>query len=219
MGDHQMPGGWVDRWGSLKWVPVPSSRTVRVLVALATLLVVAFLAWLMFQLISLAGQVRGNDEKLAAGKSRDTALSVQNQRQDQALAEANRRLKALGKATVPVPPAVTLPPVTGPTGLQGPMGPAGPQGPQGPEGGTGQAGTAGKAGSPGSPGSPGETGTAGTTGEQGPAGPAGTDGKDGASAYPFTFTFVIDFPPGHTTTYTCTLTAPGVAATCSAVAS
>jgi hypothetical protein len=196
-----------------------------VLVTLAALLVVTFLAWLMFQLVSLAGEVRANEAKLAAGRQRDAILQAQNDRQDRALEEANRRLKAAGKATVPVPTAPAIP------GPQGPAGQSatamqvaaaiasycavhtdcmGSQGPQGERGATGTAGAKGDTGAMGA------TGAQGPAGETGATGPAGADGKDGRSAYPFEFRFTIQFNPEKSTTFTCTLTAPDVVADCTA---
>jgi hypothetical protein len=205
MGDHRDPGSLVDRMGSLKWVPVPSSRMVRVLLTLATLLAVAFLAWLMFQLITLAEKVKENEAKLATSHSELRAQAAQNQRQDEALAEANRRLKAVGEPTVTVPKVIA-----GPQGSQGPQGATGPQGQTGPTGPAGAKGDAGPTGETGPQGPAGETGPAGADGTN------GTDGKDGTSAYPFTFTFTFEVNPAKSTTFTCTLTAPGEVATCTA---
>lgn len=205
-GAHGGGRGVVDRLGSFRWVPVPSSRLVRILVTLAALLVVAFIAWLMFQLVSLAGEVRANEAKLAAGRQRDAVLQAQNSLQDQALAEANRRLKKLGEATVPVPSEPTI--ITGPQGpqgvigLQGPQGPQGPPGPQGPKGDAGIDGMAGETGPAGPEGASGPAGPQGEAGPQGPAGPAGADGKD---AVPFTFTLEVGGK-----SYTCTVNADRV---------
>jgi hypothetical protein len=140
---------------------------------------------------TLKGQVSANGQLAKSAK--------------EAADEANRRLAAAGKPTVPVPSQPPVTPSTPPEGAQGPPGPQGPpgiQGPPGPIGLTGQSplclllptkcvgpkgdtgpqGEQGAQGPKGDPGATGETGPEGPTGPQGevgPQGPAGADGKDG----------------------------------------
>jgi hypothetical protein len=179
---------------------------VKVLFAVATLAAVAFLGWLFYLVFSLSSEVGHNEDKISAGAIRDQVLQDQNKAQDQALAEANKRLKQAGEATVPVPtePKVIIGP-QGPIGVQGPAGSQGPQGPPGPQGPKGDAGIDGMAGETGPAGPEGASGPAGPQGEtglQGPAGPAGADGKDGV---PFTFTLEVGGK-----SYTCTVNADRV---------
>jgi hypothetical protein len=176
---------------------------VKVLFAVATLAAVAFLGWLFYLVFSLSSEVGHNEDKISAGAIRDQVLQDQNKAQDQALAEANKRLKQAGKATVPVPtePKVIIGP-QGPIGEQGPQGPPGPPGPQGPKGDAGIDGMAGETGPVGPEGASGPAGPQGETGPQGPAGPAGADGKD---AVPFTFTLEVGGK-----SYTCTVKADRV---------
>jgi Collagen triple helix repeat (20 copies) len=130
--------------------------------------------------------------------------------QDEALGEANQRLRELGAPPVskPDPGAAD----DRPTLLQGPRGPIGPQGPQGARG---PKGSKGNDGANGIGGQDGETGATGGTGAQGPPGPAGPqgepgpagkdgapgkDGAAGASPFPFAFTFDVE---GTLYTITC----------------
>jgi hypothetical protein len=143
------------------------------------------------QVDALKGQVTTNGELARSAK--------------EAADEANRRLAAAGKPTVPVPSQPPVTPSAPPEGAQGPPGPQGPPGIQGPpgpvglagqspvclllpskcvgpKGATGPQGETGPQGPQGDPGATGETGPqgpAGPQGEVGPQGPAGADGKDG----------------------------------------
>jgi hypothetical protein len=167
------------------WAADPRTvhRAVVTAVALLALFMVGLIAWVV--LLS---------QETSQGRADRDALRVANQRQDDALAEANRRLTEAGGTPVPVPS--TPKPQQGPQGipglpgLQGPQGEPGVKGDRGLPGAPGATGAAGKDGVPGPAGPsgpPGETGAAGPvgpkgdTGPQGPPGPAGADGKDGAT--------------------------------------
>lgn len=104
----------------------------------------------------------------------------------------------------------------GAAGLPGTTGTAGLNGAPGAAGTAGLNGTAGADGLKGVDGAAGATGAAGPVGAVGPAGATGAVGPAGASAYPFTFTFVIT-GPRTTWTVTCVMTAPGVVSTCTTV--
>ncbi|NUR17313.1 MAG: hypothetical protein HOQ13_13525, partial [Dermatophilaceae bacterium] len=92
-------------------------RTLRLAIIAAVIIVVAFIVWLLVLVLSLSSDVERGDRDRAA-------LATSNDLQDDALAQANARLKALGQSPVPVPapPATVVP---GPAGPQGPAGPAG----------------------------------------------------------------------------------------------
>jgi hypothetical protein len=153
------------------------------------------------------------DKKLAASSSQVDALKGQvttngqlAQSAKDAADEANRRLAAAGKPTVPVPSQPPVTPSTPPEGAQGPPGPQGPPGMQGiqgpiglagqspmclllpskcvgPKGATGPQGEQGPEGPQGNTGATGETGPAGPTGPQGEVGPQGPAGADAPPPY------------------------------------
>lgn len=175
--------------------PVPSSRTVRVLLVLATLLAVAIVAWLFYLVLSLSAQSKDTEVELHQSALDRDQLRAQNARQDAALAEANKQLAEAGKPQVPVPAEPTA--VVGPRGpaganganasdaqvvaavnafcsvrndCTGPMGPRGATGPAGPKGDTGAQGEQGERGLTGAPGPAGPTGAKGPKGDTGPAG-------------------------------------------------
>ncbi len=153
----------------------------------------------------------------------DTQQAV-NAAQDAALDEANRRLIEAGEQPVPTPepgPAGD-PGQVGAQGIAGPRGPVGSEGdpgPRGPRGAMGRPGVDGIDGQDGIDGAPGSKGDKGDPGQQGPQGPAGADGadgkdgKDGQSAFPFTFTFVVQTNPAQSTTYTVTCQVDGCTVT------
>ena len=102
---------------------------------------------------------------------------------------------------------------TGPVGNRGQRGPVGATGPQGERGGTGPAGPMGEPGPQGEQGPAGAAGADGKDGKDGAPGADGQDGKDGQSAFPFTFSFVVENNPAQSTTYTVTCAADGCTVT------
>jgi len=169
-----------------RW-PVPSETVIR-LVVLAILIAGLVLVLVVGARIYVLSQ---NDQAQAERIGR---LEGTNAAQDEALAEANRRLEKAGEAPVEVPPTATPeqgeqgePGETGETGDQGPRGPAGATGPQGEDGRDGKRGPRGftgldgPAGPQGPAGQDGAVGPQGQQGPQGERGPAGQDGADGAT--------------------------------------
>jgi hypothetical protein len=172
--------------------PVPSDRAVRVLSIAVVLLIIAGIGLFGLRLYVLNENVREQDKTNAA--------------QDQALAEANRRLEDAGQPQVPVPdPGTEVPVLTaamleaaleaycgdclGPPGRDGLDGLDG-VGKRGPRGFTGEDSVV-----PGPPGGNGKDGKDGATGDRGLScvealsldecrGADGADGKDGADGAP-----------------------------------
>ncbi|GHD70097.1 hypothetical protein GCM10010317_076660 [Streptomyces mirabilis] len=144
------------------------------LIASTAVFLLAFLAWLAVQVVTLHGDLK------TANAARDLLA---------------RQVQGLGEKPVAGPPGSRGEPgqtVVGPSGPQGDPGPVGPTGPVGPSGSPGKNGIngtdgnngVGQTGAPGAAGSNGVAGPTGPQGEQGPAGPpgpAGTDGKDGTN--------------------------------------
>lgn len=176
-------------------LPVPSHRALVVGAWLVALLSLALIVWMMFVIGRLSEENAETQGELdeAKGEARGvfSALTETNTAQDEALAEANRRLRQAGRrpVTAPAVPEVVAGEqgergatgatgATGPRGrtVVGPRGPAGqsvvgPPGPRGPVGPAGESVT----GPQGEPGEPGADST--VPGPRGPAGPAGKDGE------------------------------------------
>lgn len=199
----------MDRAATLSWLPIPSNRTIRVLIVIAAIVVASFLVWLFWIVTSLSGQVNLNEEKVRASTSDLERQESHNERQDAALAEANRRLEAAGKAPVPTPTELPPPPAgkAGKDATQAEINAAvifycathddceGPQGGLGPTGATGETGVKGDMGATGDTGGTGETGDKGATGD---TGEAGTDGRgiESMSCDDTTGEFVIHYTDG-----------------------
>lgn len=173
----------------MRRLPVPSRRALTVGAWIAVLAVVGLIVWMLFLLNQLSSETVRTDRELS--QAREQAREVfgdlveTNAAQDEALAEANRRLEAAGKSPVPVPAPEPIPGPAGERGERGPagtsiVGPTGPSGPRGVRGRDGESIT----GPPGQRGEPGPRGEDGRVGESivGPAGPRGEDGTDATPA-------------------------------------
>jgi hypothetical protein len=158
--------------------PVPSETVIR-LTVLAILVAGLVLMLLIGVRLYVLSQ---NDREQAEQIGR---LEGTNSAQDEALAEANRRLEEAGEPPVEVP-ATPAPGEQGETGEQGDTGETGPRGltgatgPQGPRGEAGKRGPRGFTGIDGPVGPAGPAGADGATGPQGPQGPKGEPGPPGA---------------------------------------
>lgn len=163
-----------ERRSLLERMPVPSSRAVRRLAFVFIVLAVIGAVWLVVTVVVLALRFDDYSSTVTDLRSRVTA-------QDEALAEANRRLEASGQDPVVVS---SEPGDQGPAGEPGEdstvPGPAGPPGPAGEDGADGRRGMRGPTGSNGESirGPVGEPGPQGPVGPAGPQGPPGEDGKD-----------------------------------------
>lgn len=152
----------------MKKVPVPSRRALTVGMWIAAAAVAAMVVWMLVIIDRLSEDTMRTERDLnyAREQARDVFgdLTETNAAQDEALAEANRRLEDAGRQPVAIP---TPTPVTGPRGARGATGLRGPAGasvigPRGPRG------------------LPGKNGRS-IVGPTGPRGPAGADGEDGAT--------------------------------------
>ncbi|MDN7120314.1 collagen-like protein [Nocardioides sp. ChNu-153] len=207
-------------------IPVPSPRVVTIACWTAAVVLAAVLAWLVWLAVTLAHdaeQFEDRDRESMADRA-DLRQIVGDQ--GEALAEANRRLQAVGQEPVDEPdtddPAVALPGLPGLLGAPGEPGRDGQDGAPGEDGAPGAVGATGEPGAVGAPGvgSTGETGATGPQGEPGPAGPQGEPGVPGAAGPPGpvgadgngvtavdctagTGTFVFTFTDGTTQTVTC----------------
>lgn len=177
----------------MRRLPVPSRRALTIGAWVAVAAVVGLIMWMLVLLHQLSSETVRTERDL--DRAREQARVVfgdlveTNAAQDEALAEANRRLEAAGRNPVPVPAAPE--PIPGPAGAPGERGPAGESitGPAGPRGLPGRDGESivGPPGPPGPRGEPGEPGSRGEDGEDGesivgPAGPAGENGTDATPA-------------------------------------
>ena len=184
--------------------PHVTRRMVRIAWAVVVLIAAMLLGWIIVTNVQQSDQL--------------STQQATNAAQDAALSEANRRLVEAGEQPVPTPepgPAGD-PGQVGAQGIAGPRGPVGSdgdRGPRGPRGAMGRPGVDGIDGQDGIDGAPGSKGDKGDPGQQGPAGTDGQDGKDGQSAFPFTFSFVVQTNPAQSTTYTVTCQVDGCAVT------
>ena len=158
--------------------PVPSETVIRLMVLLIVMVIAFGVLLIGARVYVLSQNDREQAEELGLLKGTNAA-------QDEALAEANRRLEAAGEAPVSVPEPGE-PGSPGEPGVAGDVGPAGPQGPQGEPGKRGPRGFTGLDGESiqGPRGEQGATGPAGPAGPRGEAGPGGQPGKDGADGAP-----------------------------------
>jgi hypothetical protein len=216
-------------------VPTISRRGLIALsaAAFAIVLVSMLTGW---GLASMRGEERDQAQRATKSIAAQYREACDNPAERSDLAELGVSCEAIADAAeqvedgadpvlVPGPPGEPGPP--GPVGDDGSPGPRGAPGARGPAGVPGEAGVdglAGVRGETGETGAPGAQGEIGPQGEQGPAGPpgppgptgpqgergpAGERGQPGQSAYPFTFTFVVEQNPVQSTRYTVTCTAEG----------
>jgi hypothetical protein len=166
-------------------LPMVPRWVMPVLYSAVALAGLVFVLYVAARLVTLDDQANTASVRLDEAERDRKALIRANAAQDEALAEANKALREVGKAPVVVPePADVSETLTGP---RGPIGPAGADGrdgesivgPRGPRGFDGSDSTI-----PGPQGEPGEDSTVpGPKGEPGPAG-QGRDGQDGKDATP-----------------------------------
>lgn len=181
--------------GSIQRLPVPSDAAIRVLVTVIALVAVAGLVLIGVRLYVLNSNDREQAEEIGQLKGANAA-------QDEALAEANKRLEQAGQAPVPVPePDADVDAIetmvhsavamycagsacVGATGEPGRDGVDGVDGKRGPRGFTGIDGLAGADGAPGVRGETGPRGEQGPPGPEGPVGPQGPKGNEGPAGPP-----------------------------------
>ncbi|MGZ4554211.1 MAG: hypothetical protein ACXVXZ_00425, partial [Mycobacteriaceae bacterium] len=83
--------------------PIPSTRIVRVAVTVAVVVGLAAVAWLFYETITLSVEASAAKAREDVAAAQRTQMSAQLSKQEQAIAEANRRLRAAGKPQVSVP--------------------------------------------------------------------------------------------------------------------
>lgn len=170
-------------------LPVPSKRVLIGLAWFGGILAAVLIMALMASVASLSRDYTSLEEQDRQSREDRAALREAVTSQEKSLAEANRRLRQLGRSPVVVPPVSGNDNpviIVGTPGEDGEDGEDGSRGPRGPRGFTGLPGLPGIAGPP------------------GPAGSDGTDGTDGRDAFPFTFVFTVPGNGiGNDHTYSC----------------
>lgn len=179
------------RQGVKKPLPAPSKRTLIIMAWTGGILLLLLVLGMLVAIVTLSTDYSDLEDRADHSKVKQETLSDKVLAQEQALAEANRRLRKLGRAPVPTPPVSGNDPIV----IVGPAGQNGVNGRDGEDGARGPRGPRGFTGLPGLPGIDGSDGADGTD---------GTDGTDGRDAFPFTFVFTV---PGNGVggdhTYTC----------------
>lgn len=161
--------------------PTPSTRALAVGAWLVAGLVLILIVWMLVIISRLshdAVETQGElDEAKGQARGVFAELTEANVAQDEALKEANRRLRNAGKRPVPTPATPEV--VIGERGQSGATGETGARGLRGEPGADGRS-IVGPAGPPGRPGSDGVDGQS-IVGPPGPVGRTGDTGKDGQS--------------------------------------
>ena len=170
------------------------------------ILVVGFVAVLLFYFTDLTGRVNHADHRADENAERSEAALT-------AVADLANQVRSMGGHPVVEPSELP-----GPVGASGPAGPAGATGATGATGDTGPRGPRGYPGPTGPVGPMGPAGATGAKGETGPKGEPGQDGKDGADGKdgqdgrgiasvscdgPALTTFTITYTDGTTQTVSC----------------
>lgn len=171
-----------------KPLPAPSKRTLIIMAWVGGILAALLMMGMLVAVVLLTSASSDLEARADHSKIKQEALNEKVLAQEQALAEANRRLRKLGRAPVSTPPSSGENPIV----IVGPAGQNGLNGEDGKDGRRGPRGLRGFTGLPGLPGIDGQDGT------------DGTDGADGEDAFPFTFVFTVPGNGiGNSHTYTC----------------